>query len=151
MNFCPRLAAGHALWHLIFYSQVTFRTGGVEGKKNWCVCVCNIQWNNGKGVQTWKWIGKKSNIQRSQSHAGILKEEKKKKKHTLSQPVEGIGPILVTQPRHNLQVSFQNQHVNWSALKVIETRVRGWWGGCNSVASCVEEHRTALKRLRAVH
>lgn len=146
MNFCPRSAAGHALWHLIFYSQVTFRTGGVEGKKNWCVC--NIQWNNGEGVQTWKWIGKKSNIQRSQSHAGILKEEKKK--HTLSQLVKGIGPILVTQPRHNLQVSFQNQHVNWSALKVIQTRVRGW-GGCNSMASCVEEHRSALKRLQAVH
>lgn len=46
---------------------------------------------------------------------GIFEE----KKH--SKPEEGWSPIQVTQPRHNLQVSF-HQYINWSTVKVIQTK-----------------------------
>lgn len=47
---------------------------------------------------------------------GIFEE----KKH--SKPEEGWSPIQVTQPRHNLQVSF-HQYINWSTVKVIQTKL----------------------------
>lgn len=92
------------------YSKVKSHFGGWVGG-----LVCATFSDTMTRVQTWKWVGKKSNIQRSHGQVSW------RRKH--SQPEEGWGPIQVTQPRHNLQVSF-HQYINWSAFKVIQTRVQ---------------------------
>lgn len=94
--------------HILQSSHIS---GWGEKKKEKLVCATFSD----TMVQTWKGIGKKSNIQRSHSQVSW------RRKH--SQPEEGWGPIQVTQPRHNLQVSF-HQYINWSAFKVIQTRVQ---------------------------
>lgn len=96
--------------HILQSSHIS---GWGEKKKEKLVCATFS--DTMTRVQTWKWIGKKSNIQRSHSQVSW------RRKH--SQPEEGWGPIQVTQPRHNLQVSF-HQYINWSAFKVIQTRVQ---------------------------
>ena len=81
-------------------------------------------------VQTWKWIRNKSGFH---GQIEILRE---KNTHTYThthihihthQLEEGWSPTQVTQPRHNLQVSFHRCYTDWSTVKVSHTRMR-WHG-----------------------
>lgn len=71
-------------------------------------------------MQTWLRIKKMSEeIHRQREIQQTTAVGKKR-----SQADEGWSPIQATQPRHNLQVSFHEYYINWSTVKVIQSRMQ---------------------------
>lgn len=83
--------------------------------------VCIIQWMSDKGTDL------EMNQKQVRHPRADRDPSRNTHTHTQDQLEEGWSPTQVTQPRHNLQVSFHRCNTDWSTVKVIHTRMR-WHG-----------------------